>query len=265
MNVLLIGTGRLAFHLGHALKHAGFALAGIAGRDTSKAGVLADALGCPAFPLSGTLPTAEIRIIAVRDDAIASVSASLPKDKAVTIHTSGAKPWDLIQGSAHRGVLWPVQSFSAGEPMDFSGVPLVIDAEDEQARTALEAIANGLSSTVVELPTAKRVSVHTAAVLASNFPVWSLMEAERLLKDQGLSPSLVHALFQGATARAALNAEQALTGPARRGDITTIREHLAGLTSDPDLRRAYAQLSAMILKAYGHPTDGIEDVQGDPR
>ena len=32
-SILLIGTGRMAYHLGHAIKHAGLPLIGVAGRD----------------------------------------------------------------------------------------------------------------------------------------------------------------------------------------------------------------------------------------
>ena len=52
--------------------------------------------------------------------------------------------------------------------------------------------------------------------------------------------------------KATLGAKEAVTGPARRGDIRTIAQHLDRLTSDPDLRRAYAVLSDLILRTY-HP------------
>ncbi|MBK9177029.1 MAG: DUF2520 domain-containing protein [Flavobacteriales bacterium] len=54
--------------------------------------------------------------------------------------------------------------------------------------------------------------------------------------------------------------EQALTGPARRGDASSIERHLELLKAEPDLRRAYALLSTMVLKAYGHSTDGIGEL-----
>ncbi len=252
MRVLLIGTGRMAFHLGHALKRSGVQLVGIVGRDADKTRRLTEELGCTALAFGDALPEANVRIIAVSDDAITEVAARLPKYTGVTAHTSGAKDWTLIKGHPHRGVLWPIQSFSPGAPADFQRIPVVIDAEDAEARTALRAIATLLSKEVTELHHAKREMLHIAAVFASNFPVMLLMEAERMLEREGLSPSLIHQLWSATTTKASNGAEQALTGPARRGDLRTIRAHLERLNVDPDLRRAYALMSDLILKAY-HP------------
>ncbi|MBK9060355.1 MAG: hypothetical protein IPL81_10960 [Flavobacteriales bacterium] len=56
-SVLLIGTGRLAFHLGHALRGAGYTIVGLAGRDATKTAELAKDLGCSEFGLNDALLT----------------------------------------------------------------------------------------------------------------------------------------------------------------------------------------------------------------
>ncbi|MFT3885772.1 MAG: DUF2520 domain-containing protein [Flavobacteriales bacterium] len=251
-SVLLIGTGRAAFHLGHALRRAGLPLVGVVGRDMDHASALAEPLHTNAFRLGDALPPNDLRLIAVSDDAIPEVAAQLPKSDAVTAHVSGSKPFTLLGGHAHRGVLWPIQSLSPGGPIDLSGVPLVIEGEDDRARGVLGEVARTLSRTVVELPYEQRQLLHVAAVLASNFPVLLLQEAQRLLAQNGLSPELVLPLWTATTAKAAQDATDALTGPARRGDVGTMHQHLARLTIDSDLRRAYAVLSDLILKTW-HP------------
>lgn len=251
-SILLIGTGRLAFHLGHALRRAGLPLAGVAGRDAGKAGALAAELGCPAFRISEALPPAGLRVIAVSDDAIGQVAAQLPHDGTPVIHLSGTKPLDLLGAHAHRGVLWPVQSFAPGAPIDLATVPLVLDADDDATLALLHQLAGRLSSTVVRLPFAQRQQLHLSAVLASNFPVFLLREAERLLVQQGIDPGLVRPLWNAATQRAPRDADAAVTGPARRGDAQTIAQHLRLLGTEPELRRAYAALSDLILHTY-HP------------
>jgi predicted short-subunit dehydrogenase-like oxidoreductase (DUF2520 family) len=265
MNVLLIGTGRVVFHLGHALKNAGVPIVGVAGRDATKANALATELATKAFPLKGPLPAADIRLIGVSDDAIDEVAAQLPKDGTITVHTSGARPLDLLKGHDHIGVLWPIQSLSPGVPADLSNVPLVIDASDESTLSALRKLAASISGYVVDLDHEKRSILHLAAVLAGNFPAFLLMQAERILLENHLDPHLVHPLWNTTAHKATLGAKEAVTGPARRGDIRTIAQHLDRLTSDPDLRRAYAVLSDLILRTYHPDKRAPQDLQGDTR
>ncbi|MEO8067129.1 MAG: Rossmann-like and DUF2520 domain-containing protein [Flavobacteriales bacterium] len=264
--VLLIGTGRAAHHLGHALKSAGNSIVGVVGRDGTKAEALATELGTTAFAFGAALPRTDLVLIAVSDDALTEVARRLPMMEAIVAHVSGAKPFDVLLPHARRGVLWPVQSLAAGATVDLAQSPLVVDASDETTRTELLTIARTISRRVVELDQTDRSILHAAAVLASNFPIFLLGEAQKLLREHDLPGELLLPLWSNSALRAAtIGPGQALTGPARRGDLKTLQQHLALLTGDPDLRRAYALLSRHILKAYGHPTDGIEDVQGDPR
>ncbi len=250
MNVLLIGTGRAAFHLGHALQRAGHSVVGVSGRDPQRTHTLADELGSEALSISDARTRADVRVLAVSDDAIEAVASLLPRADVPTIHLSGARGYELIGMHAHRGVLWPIQSFSPGQPMDFKGIPLVIDAEDEATRTLLRTLANDLSDHVVELDATKRQLVHIAAVITSNFPVQLLIEARTLLRDANISPELLTPLWTATATKAAANAESALTGPARRGDRATIAAHLTRLSGDADLRAAYDALTKLILRDH---------------
>ncbi len=253
-SILLIGTGRVAFHLGHALRRAGIPLVAIVGRDQAKTQELAEELGCPSFSLKNSFPHADLRIIAVSDDAIKGVAEALPKDGTPVAHLSGSKSLELLTGHAHRGVLWPIQSFSPGSPIDLAHVPLVVDADDDTTLGLLRDLAHKLSSSVVHLPFEQRRRLHLSAVIASNFPVFLLREAERLLEDHKIDPALLHPLWRAATDKAILGANQAVTGPARRGDVKTIAQQMDLLADEPELRRAYAALSDLILHTY-HPTD----------
>lgn len=265
-NVLLIGTGRAAHHIGHALKRSGNHLVGMVGRDATKAAALANTLGTASFPFGAMLPGCDLVLLAVSDDALAEVAARIPMTQAIVVHVSGARSLDVLLPHARRGVLWPVQSLAAGATVDLSQSPLVVDASDDNTKLALLALARGISQRVLELTHADRQVLHAAAVFASNFPIFLLGEAQRLLREHDMPGELLLPLWSNSAQRAAsIGPEQALTGPARRGDLDTLQQHLTLLTADPDLRRAYALLSRSILKAHGHPTDGLEDLQGDPR
>jgi predicted short-subunit dehydrogenase-like oxidoreductase (DUF2520 family) len=251
--VLLIGTGRMAYQLGHALVKSGIDLVGVAGRDAEARERLARFLDRKAIDLSRPLPKADLVLVAVSDDAIATVAGQLLETGAVVAHTAGAMGLNVLAPHVHRGVLWPIQSLSHGAPMDLHDVPMVVDANDEQARTLLRSVAHQLSEVVLELPLEKRQRVHLAAVLTSNLPVWLAREAQRLLREEKLPPSLLTPLWRATAASVStFGPEQALTGPARRGDTETIQHHLDLLASDPDLRQVYALLSDQIMRAFAH-------------
>lgn len=252
LRVLLIGTGRAAYHLGHALRRSGVQLIGVVGRDAERAATLASELGTTSYTLDGAIPASDLRLIAVSDDAIAEVAARLPASDGVIAHTSGTLPFDLLGPHAHRGVLWPIQSLSPGAPMDLRNVPIAIEGEDAPARELLRRAAAIISGSVVELPHAQRQVLHLAAVISSNFPVALLHEAQRLLSAQGIAPELVLPLWKGMATKAAEDPANALTGPARRGDQGTIDRHLEQLSGEPELRRVYAALSELIRK--NHPS-----------
>ncbi|MBX2973443.1 MAG: DUF2520 domain-containing protein [Flavobacteriales bacterium] len=259
--VVLIGTGRVAFHLGHALKHAGHDLVSIAGRNTEHVHALANELRTPGLSLNDALPAADIILIAVSDDAIADVALNIPIGDAVVIHTSGAGELDKLLPHPHRAVLWPVMSLSPGEPMDFSQMPLVVDANTERARKMAKSLAGSLSGHVSELDHGQRELVHAAASISLNFPVFLLARAQELLRKNAIDPSVLTPSFVAMAQKAsAIGASEALTGPARRGDLGTIHHHLDRLADDPELRAAYARLSSMILRAHGHPDHGYTDV-----
>lgn len=259
-SVLLIGTGRLAFHLGHALRGAGVPIAGLVGRDEARISALAKEFGCAPFGLKDALPPADLRILAVSDDAIHQVAEMLPNDGTPILHLSGSKALDLLLPHGQRGVLWPIQSFSPGKPTSFHEVPLIVDADDEVTLSLLRELASRLSTTVTHLPFPLRQRLHLGAVIAANFPTFLLREAERLLTAHNISPHLLHPLWNATTEKALHGADNAVTGPARRGDIITIAQQMDLLADEPDLRHAYAALSDLILHTYHPETRDHQDL-----
>jgi predicted short-subunit dehydrogenase-like oxidoreductase (DUF2520 family) len=265
MNILLIGTGRMSYHLGHAIRRAGHTIVGITGRDPRKLADMAGLLECPAIRWNQDPPPAEVIVIATSDDAIGAISQRLKPSSAVVMHTAGTVDLDALEPHADRGVIWPVQTLSHGSPADLSDIPMLVDGSTPRAREIVLKLARSISGSVLQLTYAQRQRVHLASAITSNLPVFLMREAQRLLRQENLPPGLLMPLWRTTAANvSAFGPEHALTGPARRGDTRSIRSHLDQLGGDADLRRAYALLSTMILKAYGHPTDGLEDLQGDP-
>ena len=61
---------------------------------------------------------ADLYIIAVKDDAVKEVAALCPTD-ALVVHTAGSVAMDAIP-QKHRGVMYPMQSFTKGRRIDWS-------------------------------------------------------------------------------------------------------------------------------------------------
>ncbi|MBK9765377.1 MAG: NAD(P)-binding domain-containing protein [Flavobacteriales bacterium] len=89
-SLLIIGTGRAAFHLGNAFRKASLPLNGLVGRDPSRTEELAIELGTSAYLIGEELPLADVILLAVSDDAIAAVAHALPSTETVVAHVSGA-------------------------------------------------------------------------------------------------------------------------------------------------------------------------------
>lgn len=259
--VLLIGTGRMAYHLGHAMVKSKANVVGVAGRNSERLADLARFLDRPAFRLDRALPEADLVLVATSDDSIGAVAGALPAANAVIAHTAGAMSLDVLAPHAHRGAVWPIQTLSHGAPIDLADVPMVVDSNSEVAREAMLRLARTISRSVLELRHEQRERLHLAAVLTSNFPVFLVREAQRLLRQEKLPPDLLMPLWRTTANKVStIGPEEALTGPARRGDASTIQRHLDLLTSEPELRRAYALLSEMILRAYGNGNDERKDL-----
>lgn len=249
MKILLIGTGKLAFHLGHALAGSHLDLIGIAGRDRERTGQLAQQTGTVPFSLDEDLPVPDLILIAVSDSAIKEVSQRIGWTKATVVHTSGASPIDLLSHHAEHGVLWPIQTFGTDRPLDLKKVPFIIEGNNERATERIRLFAGMLGDRVIELHLQERNLLHLAAVIMGNFPVFLLKKAQELLTGRSVDPSLLDELWRTMAENAiAMGPREALTGPAARGDLPTIDRHLQALRSDPDLQRTYRLLSEMIMK-----------------
>jgi predicted short-subunit dehydrogenase-like oxidoreductase (DUF2520 family) len=249
MRILIAGTGRVARALVRALAGTDITLAGIAGRDRHKALELAAGAGCAGFDLSGPLPVVDLVLIAVKDDAIANVASGLDIHDAVVAHTSGASSEDLLLPHRERGVCWPVQTFHGADDVPMAGVPIIYSGATDRSRELLRRLAEILKGRPLELELEQRQHLHVAAVFTSNFTVALVREAQELLHRSGLPVDLLDPLWRTtATNVCTMGPGNALTGPARRGDLRTLERHRELLAADPELQELYARISGLIMR-----------------
>ena len=252
LRIGLLGTGRVARHLGPALVAAGHRVAFVWSRTPAAAAALAARLpGATALPaLIPPLPPADVYLLAVPDAAVAPVLAAAPwPTGALVAHLAGALPLAVFAGrpDVRGGVLYPLQTFSEGRLIDWPAVPFCIEAADPAAEATLLALARSISADVRPLASPARLQLHVAAVFASNFTNHLLGVADALLHEAGLPPALLAPLVRETVDKAlANNPFELQTGPAARHDAPTLAAHQAALANHPAWQALYEQLTASI-------------------
>jgi predicted short-subunit dehydrogenase-like oxidoreductase (DUF2520 family) len=124
------------------------------------------------------------------------------------------------------------------------GATIAIEA-DEQLAALLSRMAEALGATAVRLAPGAKAAYHAAAVLAAGGVVALLDAIATLGRVAGLDEAgaltIYGPLIEGTLANArALGIQAALTGPVTRGDVGTLRAHLATLRDHaPDVLDLY--------------------------
>lgn len=252
MTIALLGSGNVATHMGRALTGKGYDILQVYSRTLAHAQSLANALGTQAIDdLAYLNTTADAYIIAVSDDAIKPVLLQLPPAlKGMVLHTAGSVNITAFVGHAIRyGVLYPVQTFStAKKQVDFSSIPIALEASDEKTMNDVRTLSNRLSNRVFPCDSKQRLALHVAAVFACNFTNYLYAVAADILDDHQLDIDLIRPLIVE-TAEKVLTHEpkDVQTGPAVRDDRETQQKHLVLLEKDhPDKVALYQSLSQLI-------------------
>lgn len=250
MNVALIGAGNVATHLGLALQKVNISICGVYSRKKSSATTLSAQLSCFGTTHLDALPQADIYFLAISDDAIIDIARQLTRlfPTATLVHTAGSVPLKALSNIHHpAGVLYPLQTFSKERMIDFSEVPLFIEATDNPTEEKLLDIAHRLSKNVAILPSDKRQLLHLAAVFACNFVNHCYALAEDALANSGVHIDALLPLIQE-TARKVheLSPCTAQTGPAVRWDKSVMAKHEDLLKTSPAIQEIYRMMSHSI-------------------
>lgn len=238
-SIAVIGTGNVASHLTEALRATG-----------AEVTVIGHAMTDAIISGHEQLPKADTYIISVTDGAIEGIINCIPDNGALWLHTAGSVSMDLFAGRRARyGVLYPLQTFTAGEPVDMTAVPWLIEGVDEAALAEIRTIAESIGPEVHEADSQLRARAHLAAVFASNFICRMLAEAESILADSELPLTIMRPLVGEVVRKAfAIGPHTSQTGPARRGDMTVIHRQLAALPGHS--AEIYRVVTAAILHDY---------------
>ncbi|MEO8884691.1 MAG: DUF2520 domain-containing protein [Mucilaginibacter sp.] len=251
MRITLIGSGNVATHLAAAFKNAGHSIVQIYSRSLQNASLLAYHVKAdPIDDLKHINPETDLFVIAIKDDAIGPVAEKLAVHKKLMVHTSGAADlYTLLAFSDHVGVFYPLQTFSKNKEVDFRNVPLCIEGNDNTITGQLQQLAQTISNKVYLIDSAKRKTLHLAAVFACNFPNYLYAIGQQIIAKDDLDFDMLRPLILETAEKVQHNLPSNVqTGPAIRNDKQTMDAHIKLLQSDPHLQELYTLLSQGIIK-----------------
>ncbi|WP_308992232.1 DUF2520 domain-containing protein [Mariniflexile litorale] len=197
------------------------------------------------------LKDADLYILAVSDDAIKSLSSQLPFENRLVVHTSGAAGIYDIDKKHKRGVFYPLQTFSKTAPIDFSNVPICIEALENQDYQVLKKLAKTVGSPTKKVNTDQRKVLHLAAVFVNNFTNQLYRVAHEITESEGAEFDLLKPLILETAKKAQdVSPYMAQTGPAKRNDKKTLKKHLK-LLQDQHHKDIYNLLTTSIQRTHG--------------
>lgn len=254
ISINIVGAGNVGSHISRAFRNAGFSINIIYNRSPGKADLLAKKLRTKATRSLSDLDPDGLTCICVSDDAIRDVINAIVdihgEDHSI-VHTSGSLGVQF-DDTHHKnvGCIWPVQSINKDVTIDFSSVPLCIDANNERFLKKIMDVSKSLSRSVFHLPSEKKKFIHLSAVWANNFSNHVIHLAEEICETNGVSREVLYPLLSNMIAQ--LHERKALeiqTGPARRKDLITIEKHLS-LMNDKKMKDLYRHLTESIIYTY---------------
>lgn len=274
-NIVIIGPGRMGLALGSALRQVDavdrltyFGRAVEApphplfdphpvGGDVDALAAGAEYRTLPAQPP----PDTTVVILAVPDSALNEVVYDLAMmghapAGCVVLHLSGALSTDALEPLHHRGYavgsMHPLMAVAdpwlAGDRL--VGAAFAMTGEPA-ANVAARRIVAELGGTPLTIAAAQRPLYHAAAVMASNYLVALIGAAVRMLGQAGVEEedalrALIPLLRGTLDNIGQLGVPAAVTGPIARGDVDTVRLHLARLSEED--RVLYSGLGMELLR-----------------
>jgi predicted short-subunit dehydrogenase-like oxidoreductase (DUF2520 family) len=236
----VIGAGHVGTALGLALHRAGWPIAAVASRDAGRRkrfSALVPGVR-PFAEASAVLDDVELVIVAVPDDAVAPLAASLRLYSGqAMVHTSGVLSADVLAPAMAAGTqvgsFHPLVAFVDVERSvrALEGATVAIEGDDQLAGLLAE-MAEAIGSIPVRLAPGTKAAYHAAASLAAGGVVALLDTIAELGRVAGLDERGAMTIYGRLVEQTLGNARDlgiraALAGPVARGDVGTVRAHLA--------------------------------------
>jgi len=251
--ICFIGAGNLATHLSIEMQVKGYSIVQVFSRTINSAERLAKKLKTTFTTSTKDITTdADIYFVAIKDDAIHGVLDQINFRNKKLVHCSGSLPLSVLEKySDNIGVLYPLQTFSKGRQLDFSSIPVFVEANLKENEDTLIEIACKISENVQVLDSDKRKSLHIAAVFACNFVNHFYTIASDYLASKNIPFEVLRPLIlETALKVQEMEPEKSQTGPAIRFDENIISAHLNELEGLDNFAELYKSSSKSIFEFH---------------
>jgi predicted short-subunit dehydrogenase-like oxidoreductase (DUF2520 family) len=249
MKISIVGNGNVATVLARLAIQKGHTIHQIISRNTEARKILAKEVDASYIFAKDQIDlNIDLVIVAIADNALPEGIVDLQFEDVPVVHTSGSVSMnELAKNSSNFGVLYPLQSLSK-EMEIIPSIPFLIEANNKITLDIVQTFALTLSADVQIETEEKRLRLHAAAVIVNNFTNYLYVVAETFCKQENIDFNLLKPLIIETAQRIQHNSPlDVQTGPAKRGDITTLAKHLRLLETHPKLRVLYTRMTDGIM------------------
>ena len=257
----VIGAGRVGAVLAAALRAAGHEVVAAAGESDASHLRIADLLpGVPNEKPSAVARSCDLLLLTVPDDMLPNVVAMLSASGAIregqyVVHTSGRHGLAVLDPAAAVGArviaMHPAMTFT-GTELDLprlEGCVFGVTAGDAERGLAERLVAD-LGGRTMWVPEDRRTLYHAGLAHGANHLVTLVSQAMDLLRASGATDpaATLRPLLTAALDNVLAYGDAALTGPIVRGDVETVRAHLADIAeTQPATLDSYVAMARATL------------------
>ena len=248
--MVVIGSGNVAWHLINAFSKKGIYVVQILAKNDKTARSLSTSFSIPYIINPALLlKDADIYLMTVQDDRIGDVAPVLGLKDQLLVHTSGFSSIDILAGaSSNTGVLWPLQTLTAGKNIEYDHIPFFVEGSTNENIVQLTRFAGLISERVIVTDSPTRQKIHLAAVIASNLTNQLYSISASILERQDIPFDVLAPLILETAVKAGQQHPlRSQTGPAVRKDLQVIARHLDLLRDDPAFRDIYRLITENII------------------
>ncbi|HXE74071.1 MAG TPA: Rossmann-like and DUF2520 domain-containing protein [Candidatus Xenobia bacterium] len=266
--IAIVGAGRVGQTLARALRRRGWRIGAVVTRRPSSARTAARFIGA-GQPVSDVksqiskLDSAGIFLVTTNDNQVSVVARALARLKKnwrgrVVLQASGALSSRVLAPLGRRGAsvgsLHPLYPFPKPLKNFPPGVVFGVEGEARALREAL-ALVRSLRGEPMEVRSTEKALYHAAAALVAGHLLTLADLGVRALVRAGVRKSRARTalvpLAQATLGWYARHGARAWTGPLARGDVDTVRRHLAELRKlPPQYGETYRALARAALALY---------------
>jgi predicted short-subunit dehydrogenase-like oxidoreductase (DUF2520 family) len=243
-SVGVVGAGRVGAVLAAALQAAGHEISAVAGEsDASRTRIETLLPSTHVDKPTAVARSCDLLLLTVPDDMLGNVVAMLSASGAIrpgqfVVHTSGKHGVSVLQPAidlgAHALAMHPAMTFT-GTDVDLERLPGCVYGVTAGPDTVAlaETLVADLGGRMIRVDEDKRTLYHAGLAHGANHLVTLVVQAMDLLRQSGSDDpaGTLRPLLTAALDNTLAYGDAALTGPIVRGDVETVRAHVADIAA----------------------------------